>query len=102
MKVYNKLVRDKIPEIMINGGSKPVIHVLNDEEYLTELHKKLLEEVNEYLLDNNIEELADIMEVFYAILRAKHIDVEELEKVRLSKANKRGVFDEKIFLEYEE
>ena len=102
MKVYNKLVRDKIPEIMINGGSKPVIHVLNDEEYLTELHKKLLEEVNEYLLDNNIEELADILEVFYAILRAKHIDVEELEKVRLSKANKRGVFDEKIFLEYEE
>ncbi len=102
MKVYNKLVRDKIPEIMINGGSKPVIHILNDEEYLTELHKKLLEEVNEYLLDNNIEELADIMEVFYAILRAKHIDVEELEKVRLSKANKRGVFDEKIFLEYEE
>lgn len=102
MKVYNKLVRDKIPEIMINGGSKPVIHVLNDEEYLNELHKKLLEEVNEYLLDNNIEELADIMEVFYAILRAKHIDVEELEKVRLSKANKRGVFDEKIFLEYEE
>lgn len=102
MKVYNKLVRDKIPEIMINGGSKPVIHILNDAEYLTELHKKLLEEVNEYLLDNNIEELADIMEVFYAILRAKHIDVEELEKVRLSKANKRGVFDEKIFLEYEE
>ena len=102
MKVYNKLVRDNIPEIMINKGCKPVTRVLNDQEYLTELNKKLLEEVNEYLEDNNIEELADIREVFNSILKAKGITEEELETVRIEKANKRGSFNNKIFLEYEE
>lgn len=102
MKVYNKLVRDNIPEIMINKGCKPVTKILTDEEYLTELNKKLLEEVNEYLEDNNIEELADIREVFNSILKAKGITEEELESVRIEKANKRGGFNNKIFLEYEE
>lgn len=60
MKIYNKLVRDNIPEIMINNGAKPVIRILNDEEYLVELNKKLQEELHEYLLDGNIEELADL------------------------------------------
>ena len=102
MKIYNKLVRDNIPNIMINKGCKPVTRILNDEEYLNELNKKLLEEVNEYLEDNNIEELADIMEVFNSILKAKGISQEQLEDTRLEKANKRGSFNEKIFLEYEE
>lgn len=102
MKRYDKLVRDNIPEIMISKGCKPVTRVLNDEEYLNELNKKLLEEVNEYLVDNNIEELADIKEVFNSILKAKGISTDELESVRLDKAEKRGSFNEKIFLEYEE
>lgn len=102
MKRYDKLVRDNIPEIMISKGCKPVTRVLNDEEYLNELNKKLLEEVNEYLTDNNIEELADIKEVFNSILKAKGISTDELESVRLDKAEKRGSFNEKIFLEYEE
>lgn len=102
MKRYDKLVRDNIPEIMINKGCKPVTRVLDDEEYLNELNKKLLEEVNEYLTDNNIEELADIKEVFNSILKAKGISIDELERVRLDKAEKRGSFNEKIFLEYEE
>lgn len=102
MKRYNKLVRDNIPEIMINKGCKPVTRILNDEEYLLELNKKLLEEVNEYLTDNNAEELADIKEVFLAILKAKNISEEELENIRIDKATKRGAFNEKIYLEYEE
>lgn len=102
MKVYNKLVRDNIPEIMVNKGCRPVTRILDDEEYLTELNKKLLEEVNEYLEDNNIEELADIKEVFMSILKFKGISDEELEKVRVDKANKRGSFNDKIFLEYDE
>lgn len=102
MKRYDKLVRDNIPEIMISRGCKPVTRILNNEEYLSELNKKLLEEVNEYLNDNNIEELADIKEVFLAILKAKDISLEELENVRNDKANKRGAFDKKIYLEYEE
>ena len=102
MKRYDKLVRDNIPEIMINKGCKPVTRILSDEEYLMELNKKLLEEVNEYLSDNNIEELADIKEVFLAILKAKHISDEELETVRIDKVDKRGAFKDKVYLEYEE
>ena len=102
MKVYNKLVRDNIPEIMMNKGCKPVTRILSDEEYIQELNKKLLEEVNEYLSDNNIEELADVKEVFNSILKFKGISEEELESVRSAKANKRGSFNDKVFLEYEE
>lgn len=60
MKEYNKLVRDNIPEIMIKNGAKPVTRILSDNEYLEELNKKLLEEVNEYLSSGDILELADI------------------------------------------
>ena len=99
MKEYNKLVRDKIPEIMISKNCKPVTRILNDEEYIRELNKKLLEEVNEYLTDNDVLELADIMEVVLAILNHKGVDFEEFEKLRLDKVNKRGAFKERIFLE---
>lgn len=102
MKEYNKLVRDKIPEIMISKNCKPVTRILNDEEYIRELNKKLLEEVNEYLTDNDVLELADIMEVVLAILNHKGVSFEDFEKLRLDKVNKRGAFKEKIFLEYEE
>lgn len=102
MKEYNKLVRDKIPEIMISKKCKPVTRILNDEEYIRELNKKLLEEVNEYLTDNDVLELADIMEVVLAILNHKGVAFEDFEKLRLDKVNKRGAFKEKIFLEYEE
>ena len=43
-KVYNKLVRDNIPEVIMNDGEYPVIRVLSDEEYKKELERKLLEE----------------------------------------------------------
>ena len=101
MKIYNKLVRDNIPQIMVMNGAKPVTRILNDEEYLVELNKKLQEELNEYLLDGNIEELADLEEVLLAILKFKNISWEELEKIRLSKVEKRGAFNKKIFLEKE-
>ena len=73
MKVYNKLVRDKIPEIISKDNRKAITKILNDEEYLNELNKKLKEEVNEYFEDNNLEELADIVEVIYGILNAKNV-----------------------------
>ena len=63
MKTYNKLVRDKIPEIMLASGVKPVTKTLNPEEYTLFLEKKLDEEVAEYHKDKNVEELADILEV---------------------------------------
>ena len=99
MKVYNKLVRDKIPEIIMNDNRMPITRVLDNEEYIKELNKKLQEEVSEYLEDDNVEELADIVEVVYGILNAKNISIEEFEKIRIKKVNERGAFYKKIFLE---
>jgi len=97
--MYNKLVRDKIPSIIEANGEKPITRVLSDEEYLIELNKKLQEEVNEYKENNNIDELADIMEVILGILDAKGLTLAELEERRIEKVLKRGSFKEKIFLE---
>jgi len=99
MKVYNKLVRDRIPEIIRNNNEKPKVKELNNEDYLKELNIKLKEELQEYLEDNNIEELADIVEVIYGILNAKNISIEEYEEIRNEKVEKRGAFSKKIFLE---
>ena len=99
MKEYNKLVRDKIPEIIKNDNRKPNTRILDETEYKKELDKKLLEEVREYLEDDNIEEIADILEVLYAILESKKVSKKEIEKIRQSKRNKRGAFEKRIFLE---
>lgn len=99
MKIYNKLVRDKIPEIISKDNKSAITRILSDEEYFNELNKKLKEEVNEYFEDNNIEELADIVEVIYGILNVKNVEIDEFEKIRKEKENKRGAFKEKIFLE---
>ena len=99
MKVYNKLVRDKIPEIILKDNEIPSTRILNDEEYIQELNKKLQEEVNEYLEAENIEEMVDILEVIRAILEHKGVTYEEIEEKRIKKATKRGAFKEKIYLE---
>ena len=101
MKIYNKLVRDNIPEIMIKNGATPVTRILTNEEYLSELNKKLSEEVKEYLESGEVEELADIEEVILAILNTKGLTKEELEEIRKDKSSKKGAFDNKIFLERE-
>ena len=97
--VHNKLVRDNIPEIIKQAGKIPVTHTLPDDEYLSELDKKLNEECAEYQADKNIEELADMLEVMYAIAEARGWSVSELEAVRREKAEKRGAFERRIFLE---
>ena len=99
MKVYYKLVRDKIPEIIKKEGRIIKSRILTDEEYRNELNKKLQEEVNEYIEDNNIEELVDIVEVIYGLLNSMDITVEEFEKIRKEKVEKRGAFQDRIFLE---
>lgn len=100
MKTYNKLVRDKIPEIIKNNGANAVnTKILNDEEYLKALNTKLVEELNEYLSSGEIEELADLEEVLRAILDAKSTSYSDFEEIRINKVNKRGAFKNKIFLE---
>ena len=102
MKAHNKLVRDRIPERIERSKKKPVIRILTDEEYITELDRKLNEECAEYQADKSIEELADMLEVMYAIAEARGWSVSELETVRKEKTEKRGAFKEKIYLEYVE
>ena len=98
VKKYNKLVRDRIPEIIEASGKTCVTEILSDEEYLRMVDAKLDEELAEYHKDQNIEELADLLEVIRAAAIARGYTLEELESVRAEKAEKRGGFEKKIFL----
>lgn len=98
VKVYNKLVRDKIPEIIEADGSKCKTEILSEEAYLKMVDAKLDEELAEYHKDQNIEELADLLEVIYAAAQARGYSVEELERVRAAKVEKRGAFQKRILL----
>lgn len=95
---YNKLVRDRIPEIIAADGKTCKTEVLSDEEYLKMVDTKLDEELAEYHKDQNIEELADLLEVIYAAAAARGYSIEQLEQVRTQKAEKRGGFQKKILL----
>ena len=98
IKKYNKLVRDRIPEIIESSGNNCVTEILSEEDYLKMLDAKLDEELAEYHADQNIEELADLMEVIRACAMARGYTIEELERVRSDKAAKRGGFEKKILL----
>lgn len=99
---HNKLVRDNIPEIIRRSGKHPVYHQLDDTAYLAALDQKLTEEVREYLADKSLEEMADILEVLFAICEARGFTVQELLAKKQEKVQERGGFVEKIFLEYVE
>ena len=96
--IYNKLVRDKIPEIIEASGKTCETEILLDEEYLKMLDMKLDEELAEYHQEQNIEELADLLEVLYATAKVRGYSIEELEQVRVEKQKARGGFDKKILL----
>lgn len=96
--VYNKLVRDRIPEIIEKSGKTCMTRILDDEEYIKMLDTKLDEELTEYHKDQNIEELADLLEVIRACAVARGYTVQELEDVRCQKADERGAFSDRIML----
>ena len=98
-QTYNKLVRDKIIDIIISNGETPKSRVLSDEEYLEELHRKLFEEANEFIEEDSPEEMADLLEVVYSIAKLKNIDLNEVERIRKEQRQKRGGFENKIYLE---
>lgn len=99
MKIYNKLIRDKIPQIIEADGCEFDTHIADKQEYTEHLEKKLLEEVSEYIEDKNIEELADVMEVIFALAENLGYTEEDLIKARNAKRYKRGGFKERIILE---
>lgn len=88
MKIYNKLIRDKISEIMAKSGKTFEIRTLSDTEYRDMLDKKLHEELREYeeaSEKDQVAELADIVEVIHAIIESKGLSIEQFEQVRLAK-----------------
>lgn len=98
---YNKLVRDKIPEnIEKDIGKTCKYRVLDDKEYLVELNKKVIEEANEFIENNSIEELGDLLEVLNAIMKVKGYKMDEVNTIMKEKEEKRGAFNNKIYLEY--
>ena len=96
---YNKLVRDNIINIINSKGNKANYRVLDDKEYIDELNKKLLEEANEFIEDNSVEELGDVMEVIESIMKVKNISWDDVRKEQDIKREKNGGFRDKIYLE---
>lgn len=97
---YNKLIRDKIPEIIEKNGKQSMIHIADEQEYKSHLLLKLIEEAKELQVEPCIEELADIIEVILSIKNAFNFTDEAIEAKRLSKKEARGGFEDKLILEY--
>ncbi|WHY73787.1 nucleoside triphosphate pyrophosphohydrolase [Fictibacillus enclensis] len=102
MPTYNKLVRDKIPEVIAKTGKSFNTTLLENDEYIKELKKKCYEELDEYASaesnEHAVEELADLLELMHALAKVHRSDISEVERVRKEKAEKRGGFEKRIFL----
>ena len=97
--IYNKLVRDNIPEIISYNNQKSSYHIATDEEYKNKLLEKLEEEISEFITDKNEEELADIFEVIEHIITTFNFNKEKIFEIKESKAKKNGKFRKKKILE---
>ena len=101
-QIYNKLVRDNIPNIIENNGEEPIIRVLNNEEYKLELERKLNEEYLEVLESSGkdrLEELADMLEVIKSLSQLENSNLNEIIAIAEEKSKKRGGFEKRIYLE---
>lgn len=102
MPVYNKLVRDLIPQVIQGSGKECQTRILDEEEYKQELIIKLKEESEEYFTAQNpkdsLEELADMLEVIRALAAVHGSSWEELDALRKKKAEARGGFEERVYL----
>lgn len=101
-KIYNKLVRDNIPKIITNNNGTPITKVLNDAEYKQALEEKLFEEYKEVIessSSNRLEELADLLEVIKSLAVLEGSSLDEIIKIANHKAEKRGSFNKRIYLE---
>ena len=97
-KTINKLVRDNIPAICMENGQVPETRILDGESYTAALKEKLQEEVREYLADDTVEELADILEVIEALAEDRGASLNAVMEVKARKQAKNGAFRNKIFL----
>lgn len=98
-RIYNKLVRDNIPEIIKSNNQTAVARILSDEDYKICLENKLREETAEYLESGEAAELADILEVVESLGKLQELTLDDLLKIKTEKQKKNGAFDKRIFLE---
>ena len=101
-RIYNKLVRDNISNIIEAKGETAVTRILDDSTYKSELEKKLSEEYKEVLEasgDARIEELADMLEVIRALAKLENKSIQDVIDCADVKSQKRGAFENKILLE---
>ena len=96
---YDKLVRDRIPELIVSRGEACSFHVASDEEYRTKLYEKLREETEELVVDRNVDEVADILEVLDAIRALEGMSEAEVDRARREKLEQRGGFSKRLILE---
>ena len=96
--VHNKLVRDRIPEIIEASGRTCITEVLPNDAYIQALDAKLSEELEEYQQSKSLEELADLLEVMGAVVKARGYTWDDLTRVRKEKRTQRGAFEQRIFL----
>lgn len=101
-RIYNKLVRDKIPNIIKEKKETPVVKILDDDEYKEALEKKLYEEYQEVIKasgEDRVEELADMLEIIKVLAKLENKTLDDVIEIANKKVDKRGAFEEKIFLE---
>lgn len=102
MSVYNKLVRDRIPEIIKKSGQTAVTKTLSIGEYIKELRKKSEEELKEYMNAKTdaeaLEELADLLEIIHALAKVHGATIDQVEEIRHKKAEQRGGFEDRVLL----
>lgn len=98
MPVYHKLVRDLIPKVIAASGKTCKVEILTHDAYQRELDRKLAEELAEYQASGDVTELADLVEVVYALVKAQGLTVPQFEALRQSKVDQRGAFDQRLFL----
>lgn len=99
--MYGKLVRDNIPNIIESNGEKPIVEVLDEQNYKIELENKLIEECSEVINSSGkdrIEELADLLEVMIAIVDLENKTIDDVENARIKKKEKRGSFSKRLYL----
>ena len=99
IREYHKLVRDEIPRIIEESGKRCEVTVLSPEDYLAMADRKLQEELDEYLESGSLEELADLLEVIRAAAIARGGSIEQVEEIRVRKAEERGGFEKRLCLE---
>ena len=103
IKQTNKLVRDKIPEIIKNNGGSCITYILDKEKYKKKLIEKICEEISEFEKDENLEELADIYTVLEALVKSYGYDMSKVIEKAESKKISNGGFESKIFMiEYDD